>query len=42
VVETLSTEFQLTDEELAELIPSGNQTTFSNRVHWAKTYLKQA
>jgi restriction system protein len=42
VVETLATEFQLNDEELAELIPSGNQTTFSNRVHWAKTYLKQA
>jgi restriction system protein len=42
VVETLAIEFKLTDEELAELIPSGNQTTFSNRVHWAKTYLKQA
>jgi restriction system protein len=42
VVEALATEFQLTDQELAELIPSGNQTTFSNRVHWAKTYLKQA
>jgi restriction system protein len=42
VVDTLSSQFQLTDDELAELIPSGNQTTFSNRVHWAKTYLKQA
>ncbi len=42
VVDTLSDEFQLSDDELAELIPSGNQTTFSNRVHWAKTYLKQA
>ena len=42
VVEILASEFHLTDEELAELIPSGKQTTFSNRVHWAKSYLKQA
>lgn len=42
VVDTLAAEFQLTDEELAELIPSGKQSTFSNRVHWAKSYLKQA
>ncbi len=40
VVETLAIEFGLTDEDLTELIPSGSQTTFSNRVHWAKTYLK--
>jgi restriction system protein len=42
VVDILAGEFQLSDEELAELIPSGKQTTFSNRVHWAKSYLKQA
>jgi restriction system protein len=42
VVDALANEFQLSDEELAELIPSGKQTTFSNRVHWAKSYLKQA
>jgi restriction system protein len=23
-------------------LPSGRQTTFANRVHWAKSYLKQA
>jgi restriction system protein len=42
VVETLAAEFQLSDSDLSELIPSGKQTTFSNRVHWAKSYLKQA
>ena len=25
-----------------ELLPSGKQTRFSSRVHWAKSYLKQA
>lgn len=42
VVETLAVELKLTPEEVAELIPSGKQTTFRNRVHWAKSYLKQA
>lgn len=41
-VELLADEFQLTDEDRAELLPSGRQTTFANRVHWAKSYLKQA
>lgn len=42
VVETLSTEFNLNADERAELLPSGRQTIIANRVHWAKTYLKQA
>lgn len=42
VVETLADKFQLTEEERQELLPSGKQTTFSNRVHWAKTYLTKA
>jgi restriction system protein len=42
VIEALADEFALTTDERAELIPSGGQTTFSNRIHWAKTYLKQA
>ena len=25
-----------------ELLPSGKQTLFGNRVHWAKTYLNKA
>jgi restriction system protein len=32
----------LSAEERSELLPSGKQTVFSNRVHWAKTYLTQA
>jgi restriction system protein len=42
VVERLAADFQLSDSDLSELIPSGKQTMFSNRVHWAKSYLKQA
>ena len=39
---SLASEFALTDEALAELLPSGRQTTFANRVAWAYSYLKQA
>ncbi|MBA4144073.1 MAG: restriction endonuclease [Nitrosospira sp.] len=42
VVEKLADKFRLTGEERAELLPSGKQTRFTNRVHWAKSYLKQA
>jgi restriction system protein len=38
----LGQEFSLGEAELNELLPSGRQPTFSNRVHWAKTYLAQA
>jgi restriction system protein len=33
---------KLTNEDLRELIPSGGETYFRNRVSWAKTYLKKA
>jgi restriction system protein len=42
IVEQLANKFELTDEERNELLPSGKQTRFSNRVNWAKSYLKQA
>lgn len=42
VVEKLADEFELTQEEREELLPSGKQATFANRVHWAKTYLAKA
>ncbi|WP_375593393.1 restriction endonuclease [Algihabitans albus] len=42
VIRALAEEFGLTEEEAEELLPSGKQRTFDNRVHWAKTYLKQA
>ena len=38
----LANEFHLTEVDLAELLPSGRQTTFANRVAWAYSYLKQA
>ncbi len=42
VVEKLASEFALSDEEKSQLIQSGKQTVFSNRVHWAKSYLGMA
>jgi len=42
VVETLAKQFNLTQEEREQMLPSGQQRTFDNRVHWAKSYLKQA
>ncbi|MDF2457768.1 MAG: restriction endonuclease [Nitrospira sp.] len=42
VVPKLAVELGLTDSELSELLPSGKQTTFANRVNWAKSYLGKA
>ncbi len=42
VVERLAKKFGLSDEERASLLPSGGQTTFANRTHWAKSYLGKA
>lgn len=41
-VEYLAQHFNLSDEEMAELLPSGTQAVFSNRCGWARSYLKQA
>ena len=41
-VEVLATELGLTDEDLKEMLPSGIQSTFVNRVGWASTYMKKA
>jgi restriction system protein len=38
----LAQQFGITDEELKELLPSGNQAVFDNRLGWARTYLKKA
>jgi len=40
--DALAKQFKLTDEELRELLPSGKQTIFRNRVGWARTYMKKA
>jgi restriction system protein len=42
VVERLADEFALSAEDRSQLLPSGKQTTFANRVHWAKSYLGKA
>lgn len=42
LIENLASEFNLTDEERKELLASGSQAIFDNRVGWAKTYLKKA
>lgn len=41
-IDALAQEFHLTDEELAQLLPSGTQGIFYNRVYWAKSHLKMA
>ena len=42
VVQILADAFHLTSEDRSELLPSGQQYRFDNRVHWARSYLKQA
>lgn len=40
--EALADHFNLTPAERAELLPSGQQGVFKNRIGWARTYLKKA
>ena len=42
VIETLAEHFKLSEEEKKELLPSGNQAIFDNRVGWARFYLTKA
>lgn len=42
VVEELAKKYSLTEEERKELLPSGQQPIFDNRVGWARTYMKKA
>ena len=42
VVNHLEDIMNLSQEERNQLLPSGRQTTFANRVHWAKSYLAKA
>lgn len=42
VVNSLANQFRLTEEERKGLLPSGQAFLFSNRVGWARTYLKKA
>ena len=40
--DALAEQFKLSQEERKQLLPSGNQGIFMNRVGWAKTYLYKA
>lgn len=40
--ENLAEHFNLSPAERAELLPSGQQGVFKNRIGWARTYLKKA
>jgi restriction system protein len=42
VVDALANQLELSQEDRSDLLPSGKQTVFSNRVHWAKSYLGKA
>lgn len=42
VTRSVADHFGLTEEERQEMLPSGRQTYISNRVGWAKSYLKKA
>jgi restriction system protein len=41
-IEYLANLFKLTEQERKELLPSGQQYVFDNRVGWSRTYLKKA
>lgn len=38
----LAADFGLTEDEIAERLPSGMQGVFHNRLHWAKFYMTRA
>ena len=38
----LAKHFNLTEEDIAEKLPSGKQTLLENRIGWARTYLKKS
>lgn len=40
--ETLAKEFNLSEEELSEMLPSARKTRFYDRVGWAGTYMRKA
>lgn len=41
-IKVLADQFQLSQEERKEMLPSGQQEVFVNRVGWARTYIKKA
>src|SRR5262245_36459995 len=41
-IEVLAQQFHLNEQDRKELLPSGKQRKFDNRVHWARTYIAKA
>ena len=41
-LDSLADHFELTDKDRQQLLPSGGQDVFTNRVAWAKTHLRMA
>jgi restriction system protein len=41
-IDSLAGQFRLSEAERRELLPSGQQPVFHNRVGWARTYMKKA
>lgn len=41
VSDFLAHQFSLTEADLRELLPSGKQAKFTNRIGWATTYLRK-
>jgi len=42
VIETLAQQYELGEIDRNEMLPSGKQRKFDNRVNWTKTYLQKA
>lgn len=42
VCNQIATVMHISKEDQAEMLPSQRQTTFKNRVHWARAYLDKA
>lgn len=42
LIKTLGKLFELSEDEMRELLPSGRQAIFTNRVGWTRTYLMKA
>jgi len=41
-IDALALHFKLTEQERREMLPSGQQEIFDNRIGWARTYMKKA
>lgn len=41
-IKSLADEFNLSQQDRAEMLPSGKQTLLANRIHWARTFLAKA